>query len=75
MAMGTRSNSLKDYESPSMDERRDSTEDSTDNSGDSGTIYYATGDFTPLEDNQACTWCIKCYILYEDRYSSYVVLK
>lgn len=52
MAMGTRSNSLKDYETPSMDERRDSTEDSTDNSSDSGTIYYATADFTPLEDNQ-----------------------
>ena len=57
--MGTRSNSLKDYETPSMDERRDSTKDSTDNSSDSGTIYYATGDFTPLEDNQVCTWWVK----------------
>lgn len=53
------SNSLKDYETLSMDERRDSTKDSTDNSSDSGTIYYATGDFTPLEDNQVCTWWVK----------------
>ena len=57
--VGTRSNSLKDYETPSMDERRDSTKHSTDNSSDSGTIYYATGDFMPLEDNQVCTWWVK----------------
>ena len=63
MAMGSRpyirSNSPKDYETPSMEERRDSTKDSTDDSSDSGTIYYATGDFTPLEDNQVRTWCIE----------------